>query len=121
MNEYLFFKLERFRPEGGNHINNQVKYWCEITFQDGTKQKIGDIEIEGVLAAPLTDDNPYRLIGQIAKLYQSGDIIKTIPEAKITDSFGPEVELREPLSHDELRILSLQVLDALDSKSKIRE
>ncbi|MBI2105298.1 hypothetical protein HYT56_00500 [Candidatus Woesearchaeota archaeon] len=103
MTDYLIFKLERFRHEGGNHINNQVKYWCEINELD--------------LHHPYTDDNPYRLFGKIASLYQKGDHIKTLSEAEISDFFdGGEVELREPLSHDELRILAIQVLEKLGRK-----
>lgn len=117
MTDYLVFKLERFRPEGGNHVNNQVKYWCEIIPPEGTTTKIGNLEVRGLPVHPYTDDNPHRLFGKIASLYQKGDHIRTVPEAEISDSFdGGEVELREPLSHDELRILAVQVLEELGKK-----
>ena len=117
MVEYLIFKLERFRPEGGQHVNNQVKYWCEIIPKEGTVTKIGQLEFNGLAVHPYTDDNPHRLFGQIASLYQKGDQIKTIPGAEISDCFdGGEVELRVPLSHDEMRILAVQVLEELGKR-----
>ncbi len=117
MTEYLIFKLERFRPESGCHVNNQVKYCCEIIPPDGSTTRIGDITVNCLTVHPYTDDNPYRLFGQIASLYQRGDCIKTIPHAEISDTFdGGQVELREPLSHDELRILAVQVLEELGKR-----
>jgi len=103
MVEYLFYKLERFRPEGGNHVNSQVKYWCEIIPSQ---------------VHPYTDDNPYRLFGQIASLFELGDTIRTLVKSEIiaTNVGQLEVELKEPLSHDELRILSVQVLEELGKK-----
>lgn len=115
MTEYLIYKLERFRSEGGEHTCNQVKYLCEIT---APKQSVmlRDRIIE-MQTHPYTDDNPHRLFGKIASIYKIGDTVKTIPEAEISDAFdGKDVELKEPLSHDELRILSVQVLDALGRK-----
>ena len=115
MVEYFFYKSERFRPEGGNHINNQVKYWCEPIDSKATKPKIGCTEIKGNPVHPYTDDNPYRLFGKIASLFKLGDTITTLDKSKVSArKLGSlEVELEEPLSHDELRILSIQVLEAL--------
>ncbi len=113
MTEYLVYKCERFRPEGGNHTNNQVKYWCDNV----TGIKISDSPLKYVATHPLTDDNPHRLFGQIASMYQVGDVIKTISELAITSSDdGKEIELTEPLTHDELRILSVQILEAFGKK-----
>ncbi|GEM_PF-5193978 len=117
MTDWLFYKLERFRREGGNHVNNQVKYLCEAIYPKETTTTIGNLVVQGRPTHPYTDDNPHRLFGQIAALYQQGDAIKTIPEAEISDTFGGvEIELKEPLSHDELRILSIQILEALRNK-----
>ena len=114
MTEYLVYKCERFRPEGGSHTNNQVKYWCDNI--DGIK--ISDESSQRTAVHPLTDDNPYRLFGQIARMYKVGDVIKTISESALTSSDdGKEVELTEPLTHDELRILSVQILEALGKKN----
>ena len=97
MTEYFMYKTERIRPEGGDHINNQVKYWCEPL---------------GVISHGLTDDNPYRLFGQVASLFRAGDVITTMKESVISGD-KEEIALNEPLSHDELRILAVQVLGAL--------
>ena len=110
MTEYLIYKCERFRPEGGDHTNNQVKYWCDNV----TGIKISDDPPMYTATHPLTDDNPWRLFGQIASMYKVGDVITTLSESAITSSSdGKEVELTEPLTHDELRILSVQILEAL--------
>lgn len=104
MTEYLVFKLERFGPEGGSHVASQVKYFCEEIMPRDSP----------FLKHPYTDDNPYRLFGQIASFYKKGDKIVTIPEAEICDDFdGTVVELKEPLNHDELRILAIQILEKL--------
>ena len=116
MTEYLVYKCERFRPEGGSHTSNQVKYWCENL----TGNKISDNPPQYIATHPLTDDNPHRLFGQIASMYEIGDKIRTVPNSEInTSSDGKEVELTEPLSHDELRILSVQILEALGNKKAI--
>ncbi len=113
MTEYLVYKCERFRAGGGDHTNNQVKYWCDNI----TGIKISDNPLKYIATHPLTDDNPYRLFGQIASMYKVGDVIRTSPVAEINVSEdGKEVELTEPLTHDELRILSVQILEALGKK-----
>lgn len=111
MTEYLFYKVKRLLPSGGDHVDTRVKYLCEIITPERTAANI----MEGLteLRHPYTDDNPHRLFGQIASLYRPGDKIRTIPYPEITNSAEVQVELKEPLSHDELGILAVQVLEAL--------
>jgi len=117
MAEYLFYKLERFRPEGGDHINNQVKYWCEQIYPEGTVTKVDKIEFQGVPQHPYTDDNPNRLFNQIAKLYNKGDKVYTLEKEEIsTGPNGLELELKVLLSHDEMRILTVAINYELSKK-----
>jgi hypothetical protein len=108
MAEYLIYKVERFRSGGGDHTANQVKYLCEIPptiLHDGEKET-------RVARHPLTDDNLYRLVGQIAQIYEPNDTIETLAGATITGD-AQEITLTEPLHPDEMRLLAVEVLERL--------
>ena len=111
MAEYLFYKVKMLLPLVGGNVDTRVQYSCEIIPQERATASRREELAER--RQPYTDDNPNRLFVQIASLYRSGDKIRTIPYPEITNRFEAQVELKEPLSHDEFGILAVQVLEAL--------
>lgn len=106
MVDYLVYKIIHFRSEvGGEYVANEVKYFFEL-------------ENPSFAQHPYTDTNPHRLFNQIAGLYQKGDSIKSIHALLAEDNVLGGVDLTEPLSSDEMRILSITVLNALGKKDK---
>lgn len=104
MTDYLIYKITHFRSEvSGEYVNNEVKYHFEQ-------------ETPPFPQHPYTDTNPHRLFDQIAGLYQKGDSIKSIQESSIIGNALYGVDLTEPLSSDEMRILAIKVLNALGKK-----
>jgi len=118
MAEYLFYKKERYWPEGGDHVKIQSKYICECSEPEKTKH----IHPLCGMGHPLTRDNFHTLVGQVASIIEHGDTIETIEKPQITAGGNTDeekysfVELRLPLNETELRILASQVLEALRNK-----
>lgn len=105
MIEYLVYKITHFSSHGGGeYVTNEVKYFFEQ-------------ENPPFPQHPYTDTNPHRLFNQIANLYKKGDSIKSIQASSIEDNALGGVDLTEPLSSDDLKILSIQILHALGKRS----
>ncbi len=105
MTDYLVYKEEIYNPEGGGHAVTQIKYYCDIPAKN---------------VHPWTCDFPNPLFKKIAGMYQKGDTICTIGQSEIRESFT-SINLKMPLSDDELRILGKEVLRALGKKKSISE
>ena len=103
MVSYLLWKETYFRSEcAGVHVNSETKYHCEI---------------QGAITHPCTDTNPPRLFRKIASFYKYGDELTTIGNSSINRD-SSQVTLTEPLSSDELKMLAIEVMDALVEKNK---
>ena len=122
MTDYLVFTVEKFRIGDGDEIDGSVGYHCELIPSGENRSNIKNVEVGINLPRYYADSDPHRLFAKIASLYLIGDSIRTVPEREISDSFSREVhgwgrvELKQPLSHDEMRILAGQVLEKLVKK-----
>tara|TARA_Y100000310_G_scaffold345863_1_gene471730 strand:- start:6237 stop:6578 length:342 start_codon:yes stop_codon:yes gene_type:complete len=111
-------------PEGGDHISVQPKYFCEVSDISKLRDKLTDIHPLCAMGHELTRDNFYTLAGQVASLVQYGDKVKTIDHQVIdvgdliAGEYCADIILKIPLSVDELRILSAQILDDMRKRNE---
>ena len=114
--QYLCYRSTYLRRTSISHITTQVKYVFsrEPSASDRSEQQ-RPIHI----AQPdLTDDNPLRLFTEIADRYKQGDVIRTVRESSIVDNKGGSLELIEPLSSDELRLLGAQIAQIMGDRKR---
>ncbi len=115
MTKYLFLKEDHFRLDKANYVQRETKYCCEV-LDDGVQRYVGLIPIEGSGRHPFTSTSPLDLFNQIADEFEKGDIIKTLSESNISTGFTGAITLSQPLSSDELKILTVQILKVLGKK-----
>jgi len=105
------YRLITFRPTGGDHIENQEKYFCFREHEEADLEGISGPLIE---LNPISDDNPLRLFQQIVSMYRPGDTITSEEPRAITNPQGSSVaDLAEAISREEMRMLALAVADKL--------